>query len=506
MRAMRALVYTLAFLLLAAPAVADELDPLSQAIDQRPDDSKAYDAYAQAAFKAKRWDDAIRKLKIGVARIPDYPEGYYRLGYAFRQKKEWADAADYYRRYISINPAKTDPYFGLGISLEGMGDKRGASAAFAKYVSLEQSPAKQWFIDYAKSELGKLDSSRAPAVAAAPPVTTPAAQPTDPYRNAPPAAGPARSDAASLRAQADQARKEGRLEEAVTAYRRAIESDRGNLDLYNDLGNVYFSLKRFNEASSSFQSATDRDPNFALGWYNLAHALRKANRNPEAASAYKQYMRLRPDDPDPYYGLGQTLKATGDMAGAIDAFRKYISMEKRPDEQKWVDKAKAELEALEMMKRGPTGRRDSDLPKAMEAANQELDRELQRDAVLPMAASDDLIDPFKAQRGFGLRNPFPDGDGLIDPYSYSSGDAQRSPATVEPRRLRDYGAALIAYRRALSAQAEDVSMRYERGAALALMSDALAAARTWNTVRLDDALVIEAKKSVERARSLFARR
>jgi tetratricopeptide (TPR) repeat protein len=502
MRAMRALV-SICILAVAAPAFADELDSLGQAIDQRPDDPKAYDAYAQAAFKAKRWDDAIRKLKIGVARIPEYPEGYYRLAYAYRQKKEWADAADYYRRYISINPAKTDPYFGLGISLEGLGDKKGASAAFSKYVSMEKSPAKQWFIDYAKTELGKLSGDGVLGAGGAPPTPVTPAQPADPYRATPPPAGPARADAKELRSKADELRKEGKLDEAVQAYKHAIEADRGNLDLYNDLGNVYFSLKRFNEASASFQDATARDPNFALGWYNLAHALRKGNRNSEAAAAYRQYMRLRPDDPDPYYGLGQTLKATGDLPGAIDAFRKYIAMEKRPEEQKWVDKARIELEALEMMKKGPTGMRE---PSALHAANDALDRELQRDAVLPMTG-DDLIDPFKAsKRGFGLRNPFPDEDGLIDPYSLGPGEVNRAPLTVETKKLREYGAALAAYRRALSAEAEDVSLRYERGAALALMNDAPAAVRAWNTVSLESTRVDAAKKSVERARGLFARR
>jgi tetratricopeptide (TPR) repeat protein len=490
---MRAFVLSLA--LCAAPAFADELDPLAAAIDQHPDDAKSYDAYAQAAFKAKRWDDAIRKLKVGVARIGDYGEGYYRLAYAYRQKKEWPDAADYYRRYIALNPQKTDPYFGLGISLEGMGDKKGASAAFEKYVAMEKSPAKQWFIDYAKTELGKLGGTSAPPVAA----TAPAVG--DPYRAAPPPAGPPRGDAAALRADADRLRKEGKLDEAVGAYRKAIEADRANLDLYNDLGNVYFSLKKYNDAASSFQEATTRDPNFALGWYNLAHALRKGARNQEAAAAYRQYMRLRPDDPDPYYGLGQTLKATGDVNGAIEAFRKYVGMERRPEEQKWVDKAKTELQALEAMQK-PQGRMET-RDRMLEASNAELDRELQRDAVLPMSGTDDLIDPFRnSHRGFGLRNPFPDGEeSLMNPFGASS---QAGPP--DARHLREYGAALAAYRRALSAQAEDVSQRYERGAALALMNDAPAAVRAWSTVKLDDPRVQEARKGVERARGLFARR
>ena len=120
---------------------------------------------------------------------------------------------------------------------------------------------------------------------------------------------------ATLRATADQLRKDGKLDEAAAAYQRAIDADRGNVDLYNDLGNVYFALKRYGDAAQAFRDATTRDPNYALGWYNLAHALRKGDKKPEAVDAYRQYMRLKPDDPDPYYGLGQTLKALGDVAG-----------------------------------------------------------------------------------------------------------------------------------------------------------------------------------------------
>src|SRR5262249_9421339 len=145
------LVLALFLLFTIRPARADDdLDALARAIDEHPDDTKAYDAYALAAFKQKKFDEAIRRLKVGVARMGEYGEGYYRLAYAYRQKKEWADAADYYRRYIALNPNKTDPYFGLGAALEGLGDKKGAILAYDKYVALEKSPAKQKFVDQAR--------------------------------------------------------------------------------------------------------------------------------------------------------------------------------------------------------------------------------------------------------------------------------------------------------------------------------------------------------------------
>ncbi len=517
---MRALKY--AFVLatltcITTPSLAEDLDTLSRAIDQSPDDARTYDAFAAAALKDKRWDEAIHKLKVAVARIPDYPEGYYKLAYAYRQKKEWADAADYYRRYVVLNPSRTDTYYGLGAALEGMGDKRGAIAAFDKYIALEKAPEKQRFVDAAKAELAKMDPSRAPPLppvdfapptpsnsstsATTQPVTTQPAT-TQPVTTQPAAPG---ESAATLRAQAEDLRKANRMSEAAAAYKRAIAADRGNLDLYNDLGNVYFSLKQYGEAANAFSEATRRDPSYALGWYNLAHALRKGEHAREAADAYKQYIRLKPEDPDPYYGLGQTLKMMGDTPGAIIAFKKYIGMEKRPEEQKWVEKAAVELQALEasqMRAPQPSGKIEEKSTGDDSDARRKLDQELKRDAVLPPSDDDmRLIDPFARGRLRDLKDPFHrvGGDDIVNPF-----ESAPSPSA---ERLRQYGAALAAYRRALARHAEDVSLRFERGVASALAANSKSALTTWNAVPLEDAEVVEARRSVERIRSqLYSKR
>ncbi|MGZ3429153.1 MAG: tetratricopeptide repeat protein [Polyangia bacterium] len=499
---MRALqfAFVLALLTAVTPAMADDLDTLAQAIERSPDDSRTYDAYAQAALKQKRWDDAIHQLKIAVARIPDYSEGYYKLAYAYRQKKEWADAADYYRRYVVLNPARTDTYYGLGAALEGMGDKKGAIAAFDKYIAVEKSPDKQRFVESAKVELAKMDPSRAPL-----PPPPPVAE-TPPVAAPPVTARPPEDTAVSLRAQAEELRKANKLTDAAAAYKRAIAADRGNLDLYNDLGNVYFALKQYGDAANAFSDATHRDPNYALGWYNLAHALRKGEHPLAAADAYRQYIRLRPNDPDPYYGLGQTLKMMGDGPGAIIAFKKYIGMEKRPEEQKWVEKAAAELQALEAMQPKPTptphpsGKIEEKSTGGDDAARRKLDQELKRDAVLPPSDDDmRLIDPFSGGRLRDLKDPFHRGDEIVNPFE--------SAPSASAERLRQYGAALAAYRRALARHAEDVSLRFERGVASALASNQSSALQQWNRVPLEDAEVVAARQSVERIRTqLLSRR
>jgi tetratricopeptide (TPR) repeat protein len=512
---MRFTPFAVALTLALAPlaAFADDLEALARAIDEHPEDAKAYDAYARAAISAKRFDDAIRRLKVGVARIADYSEGYYKLAYAYRQKKEWADAADYYRRYIALNPSKSDPYFGLGASLAGLGDTKGAVAAYDRYVALEKSPQKQRFIDQARAEAAKLDPSRTPPGAGAP-AGSPGGAPTPAAPAAPPTAGTApaaRGEAPQLRAAAERLRGEGKLDEAVAAYEKAIAADRGNIELYNDLGNVHFGLKRYGEAARAFEEATRRDGNYALGWYNLAHALRKADRKGEAVSAYRQYIKLRPEDPDPYYGLGQTLKGMGDVRGAIDAFRRYISMEKRPDEQRWVDKARTELEALESMDPGgpgrprpsgraapPSGSEERPMPRAA-ARSRELDRELERDGLLPL--SGDLYDPFAGEPPLPASARLRD---LKDPFRDDAPVAPRRYGRSQGRRLAEYGVALAAYRRALARHLEELTVQYERGVAYLLADDAAAAQRTWDQVGLADVSLDDARRAVERLRATVA--
>jgi tetratricopeptide (TPR) repeat protein len=468
--------------LLAAPARAD--DPLAEyakAIAATPDDAKAYEAYGRAAIAAGKLDDAVAQLKVGVARLPDFNEGYYLLAYAFRKKQSWADAADYYRRCIGLKHKETDSLYGLGKSLAALGDKKGAKAAFTRFVSDEKRPQAAKFVEEAKAELAKID----------PPPPAPVASP------------------GALKAEADSLLNEKKFAEAAAAYRKAIDVDKGNLDLYNSLGNVYFTLKQYNDAAKAFKDATDRDSGYALGWYNLAHALRKADRKGEAVEAYRRYMKLKPEDPDPYYGLGQTLKALGDVPAAIVAFRRYVEMEKRPDEQRWVEKAKQELQAMEAMQKpatpAPTPGKVVDEKAAFDGLAEPFPGGGAAPAhERPRARLRDLHDPFMNPES----NPQGalEQDGLIDPFARRAQQALEEPsepmAPGPARSVRDYGRALTAFRRALAAQAEDVETRYERGVAWALQGKPREAIAAWNTIPLDDARVQAARRGVEHLRTV----
>ena len=58
-------------------------------------------------------------------------------------------------------------------------------------------------------------------------------------------------------------------------------------------------------------------------------------------------MQLKPDDPDGKYGLAESYRALGKKAQAVEAYEAYIRQETRTSEQQWVDKARAQVKALQ---------------------------------------------------------------------------------------------------------------------------------------------------------------
>lgn len=107
-----------------------------------------------------------------------------------------------------------------------------------------------------------------------------------------------------------------------------------------------FQQGKVEESIPHFQRAVELREKDPTAWYNLAYANRKAGHFAEAARAYGRYAQLAPDDPDGYFGLAESLRQTGRGAEARQAYETYLSKETRPSEEKW--KAVARQRILEL--------------------------------------------------------------------------------------------------------------------------------------------------------------
>jgi predicted Zn-dependent protease len=294
----------------------------------------------QALVIAKKPADAAEKFEAVTKAEPDFAPGWYALAAARRRAGQCDRAIPAYRRYAQMLPNEPEPYYGLGLCLKEAGQNASAAQALRRYVQLETRPSSQKWVEHARSVIDEIGSS-----GDAPRATAEAAGPA-PTAGTPDAGAPPDSPAAPIYAKAQQLRDTGHIDESIKTFKDAIAADPRRAVTRVALGELLLKIRREDDAIPVLREAVQKSPEYPLAWYELAYALRLKGRLPEAVDAYEHYIKLRPADPDPYYGLARALQKLGKKEAARRAYQTYVAMEKRPTEQKWIDAARSELQAL----------------------------------------------------------------------------------------------------------------------------------------------------------------
>jgi tetratricopeptide (TPR) repeat protein len=120
-------------------------------------------------------------------------------------------------------------------------------------------------------------------------------------------------------------RAQGRYEEAIAAYQRAIELDPEDAAPHNGLGIVYRAQGRHEEAIAAYQRAIALDPEDADYHNNLGIAYQHAGRYEEAIAAYQRAIELDPEYAVPRVGLAGVYRHIGDT----DASSRHVEQSRR---------------------------------------------------------------------------------------------------------------------------------------------------------------------------------
>ena len=108
----------------------------------------------------------------------------------------------------------------------------------------------------------------------------------------------------------------GRLDEAVAAFRRALELKPDFVKSHNNLGNAFVDLGRLEEALASYRQAVARDPGYAEAHNNLGIALRLQGRGAEAEISCRRALEINPDFPAAIALLAELQSDKGQFATA----------------------------------------------------------------------------------------------------------------------------------------------------------------------------------------------
>jgi len=127
----------------------------------------------------------------------------------------------------------------------------------------------------------------------------------------------------------------GRFDEAITCLRRALEIKPDFAEAHNNLGNALAGRGQMDEAIAHYRKALKIKPDFAEAHNDFGVLLGQRGRFDEAATHFRQALKIKPDFADAYNNLGNALSGQGKIAEAVVQWREAVRL--RPNEIGFVN-------------------------------------------------------------------------------------------------------------------------------------------------------------------------
>ena len=122
---------------------------------------------------------------------------------------------------------------------------------------------------------------------------------------------------------------QGKLDEAVACYRRALELKPDYAEAHNNLGNALKDQGKLDEAVACYRRALELKPDYAEAHNNLGIALKDQGKLDEAIACYRRALELKPDYAEAHNNLGNALKDQGKLDEAVACYRRALEL--KPD-------------------------------------------------------------------------------------------------------------------------------------------------------------------------------
>jgi predicted O-linked N-acetylglucosamine transferase (SPINDLY family) len=117
----------------------------------------------------------------------------------------------------------------------------------------------------------------------------------------------------------------GCFEEAENKYKQLLEWNHNQADIWLNLGSLYYTTNRYQQALNSLLKSLELQPSQAVHYYTMGVVLEKIGAISHAIEAYQHAIALEPAAIDPYNNLGNILLGQGKLDEAESIYRQAIA-------------------------------------------------------------------------------------------------------------------------------------------------------------------------------------
>ena len=125
---------------------------------------------------------------------------------------------------------------------------------------------------------------------------------------------------------------DGRLDEAVEAFKKSIEQYPYYAEAYLNMGSALQDQNKLEEAIASYKKALAINPDYDKAYNNMGNAFQDQNKLEEAIASYNKALIIKPDKAETYNNMGNALRKQGKLEEAIASYNKALAI--NPDNYK----------------------------------------------------------------------------------------------------------------------------------------------------------------------------
>jgi tetratricopeptide (TPR) repeat protein len=132
-------------------------------------------------------------------------------------------------------------------------------------------------------------------------------------------------------------------EQAIEAYRIAIDLDPQLAAALVNLGTIYFTARDWEKAERYYRRAIEANPTYPLAHFNMGNLFDERGDRINAHRHYQTAIQLEPGYADAHYNLALLFQSSGQVMKAVQHWRSYLKLDPVGT---WAEIARRELDKL----------------------------------------------------------------------------------------------------------------------------------------------------------------